>query len=330
MTTGTVYVGVDIACASAQVAWLLEDGTTGQQSIQQSPEGQLALIRQLQQLAPAEQTRVVMEATGNYWLALALALHEAGVEVSVLNPSQAKHFAKVCLKRAKSDPVDAALLAQFAQRMQPARWNPPPAICAQLQQVLTRRQQVVDMHTAELNHLHALRHLPGALPSILTEVQDHLALLSARINTLNQQLEQLVSGQHEWHTAFRHLCSIPGVGTLGAATLLTATHCFARCETPEQAAAFAGLVPYVRQSGSSLRAQAHIGGGEPHLRHVLYMCALAAVRCTPGLRLFYQRLLAQGKAKKVALCAVARKLVHIAWALVVHDCDFDPAHRLPS
>lgn len=330
MAEWTLYVGIDIACASVQVAWVLNEGSTGQQAIQQTPEGHRALLRQLRQLAPVEQTRVVMEATGNYWLALALALHEAGFAVSVLNPTQAKHFAKVCLQRAKSDPVDAALLADYGRRMQPPLWTPPPAICAQLQQLLARRNQLVKMRTAEANHLHAFKHLPGVLPCIVADARDHLALLKARINRLDRQLDGLLALQHEWRTAVRHLRSIPGVGTLGAAALLTATHCFARCETPEQAAAFAGLVPYVHLSGSSVRGRASIGGGHAQLRRVLYMCALSASRCNPRLRPFYQRLLAQGKLKKVALCAVARKLIHIAWALVTKDRDFDPAFGCPT
>jgi len=330
MSQEMLYVGVDIACATAQVAWLAVEGATGQQTVAQSEEGHRGLIRQLQQFALASQTRVVMEATGTYWLALALALHDAGMAVSVLNPSQARHFAKVCLKRAKSDPVDAALLAEFGRRMEPALWTPPPAVCSHLQQVLARRRQLVEMRTAELNHLHALQQRPDVLPCLVAQVRDHLALLTQGIDHLNDVLKELTNGQHEWQIAVRHLCSIPGVGALGAAALLTATHCFARCETPEQAAAFAGLVPYRHESGSSVRGKAHIGGGHPDLRQVLYMCALSASRCNPVLRAFYHRLLAHGKAKRAALCAVARKLVHIAWALVTKDRDFDPSFATPT
>jgi transposase len=158
----------------------------------------------------------------------------------------------------------------------------------------------------------------------VTSLESHLQWLNAEIDALDQQLRQLLLSNHAWRRAVEHLNTVPSLGPVSIAALMAATHGFVRCQTPEQAAAFAGLAPHTHTSGTSVRGQASIGGGHASLRRILYMCALSAIRYNPVLRDFYQHLLRNGKHKKVALCAVARKLVHIAWAVVVRDRDFDP------
>jgi transposase len=200
-----------------------------------------------------------------------------------------------------------------------------------LQQRLTQREALLGIKTEEANRLHALRQNPHAEASILDRLERHIAFLQAEINTLEQELADLLAGDYPWAVAARRLLTIPGVGLIVAAWILAATHCFAYCDTPEQAAAFAGLVPYRRESGSSRRGHRAVGrGGHAALRKSLYMATLAAARCNPCVRPLYERLLERGKPNKVARVASARKLMHIAWAVVVKERDFDPSFAFQS
>lgn len=332
MTGFQTLVGIDIASETSEIEW--------QQSSQQRSQGLTVrqqvsdyqrLAEKPNELSSPSETLVVIEATGNYWLHLALFLYQHGFVVSVLNPAQARAFAQARLQRTKTDRVDAHLLTEFAQCINPPAWTPPPAICEQLQQLLARREDLIQMRTQERNRFHALQRHPHALPDLLASLQRHIQALQSEIDSLQQQIANLLNSDHAWRQAAQHLQSIPGVGVITTAYLLTATHNFTRCQTPEQAAAFAGLVPHTHQSGSSVRAKPSVGGGGcAALRHVLYMAAVSAVQFNPLLRVFYLRLVERGKLKKVALCAVARKLVHIAWAIVTKNCDFDPNYRLAT
>jgi transposase len=320
-----LYVGADIAAESIQLDWIETTSQTHRQlSLKQDKRAYGRLVKQLTQQNAPEHIQVVMEATGNYWLSFAEYLHQAGMVVSVLNPVQAKHFAQAKLQRTKTDRVDAALLRDYGRMMQPDAWEPPPPICHQLQQYLNRRDDLILMRTAERNRLHAIQHHPQAQPDIMQPLHAHIRSLSQQICAIEQSVRSLLLSQHDWAQAVRHLLTVKGLGYLTIARILTATHAFARCSTPEQAAAFAGLAPHVRQSGKWKGTSSVGGGGHAALRQALYMAALSAARFNPPLRAFYTRLLQRGKLRKVALCAVARKLLHLAWALVVNQRDFDP------
>lgn len=327
----TLYVGIDIAAQSATVAWQVALCALAPTTIEiaQTPAAYQKLIQRLAGLAAPEQTLVVLEATSTYWLALAWCLHEAGFVVSVVNPSQPKHFARMQLRRAKTDALDAQLLLQFAHMTHPEPWTPPPPICEQLQQRLAYRDDLLHIQTQQRNRLHALQHNPHAAASLITRLEQHLSLLQADIQALTTEIDALLHSHHAWAEATRRLLTIPGIGPISAAWLLVTTHCFVRCASPEQAAAFAGLAPHPRDSGTSKRGKRTVGGGgHAHLRNVLYMASASASRFNPVLQPFYQRLLDNGKPKKVARCAVARKLIHIAWAVVVKQQDFHPDFHL--
>jgi transposase len=317
---------VDIAAESAAVAW--EDtrsGEGGAFSIEQTKAGYATLCRRLPAGHEPGETVVVMEATGTYWLGLAWYLQERGYQVSVLNPAQARHFARMQLQRTKTDAVDARLLVEFARLMDPPLWTPPPVLCEQLQQRLAYREDLLDIRGQERNRLHALQRNPHADPAVVARLKQHIAYLDAEIKTLETEIAALLEGDHAWADAARHLLSITGIGLLTAAWILVATHAFARCDTPDQAASFAGLAPHARDSGASCRGRRRVGhAGHAALRRALYMAAGSALRFNKPVSTFYQRLVQQGKPKMVARLAAARKLLHIAWAVVVHDCDFDP------
>jgi transposase len=326
-----LYVGADIAADTVQLDWYDNRSQQGKQmSLRQHKSDFARLVKQLTPLVAPQQVQVVMEATGNYWMAFAEYLHQSGFHVSVLNPSQVKHFAQARLQRSKTDRVDAYLLREYGRIMQPEEWTPPPPICQQLQQYLNRRDDLIQMVTAERNRLHALRHHPQAQPDLLEQLQAHLVLLKQHIDILEDTIQHLLVSQHDWAEAVRRLRTLKGLGYLTIARILTATHAFARCSTPEEATAFAGLAPHARESGQWKGKRSVGGGGHAALRQALYMAALSAARFNPPLHAFYTHLLERGKPLKVALCAVARKLLHIAWALVVKQRDFDPAWNCRS
>lgn len=320
------YVGIDIAAKSASVCWQGRDQVTyAHCEIAQTPIGYRQLVKVLKQQTAPGATFVLLEATSTYWIKLAHYLYDAGFVVSVINPAQARYFAKARLQLTKTDPLDAALLVDFARQMQPDPWTPPPAVCDQLKQHLSRHEDLHKMLTQERNRLHALRHNPHADRQLLQALQDHIQYLKQALRQISQVIQRLLTSDHDWASAARRLLTIKGIGLLSAAWLLVATQAFTRCQNPEQAAAFAGLAPLARDSGTSLRGRRSVGHrGHAALRRTLYMASLAAARSNPVLRPFYQRLLAHGKSKKAAHCAVARKLIHIAWALVTKQRDFDP------
>lgn len=324
----TLYVGIDISAQDAHIHWYqTHTQQSGQCVIPQTKAGYQRLVKRLSTLCPdPQQTQLVMEATANYWLALALFLHEHSFAVSVINPIQGKRFAQMQLRRAKTDPIDARMLCDFAQMVQPPLWTPPPTIYYQLQQRLALRDDLVATRTQFHNRLHAMQQHPHCETALLHILQQEIDRLTPLIDQLEREIQHLLKSDHQWRIATDHLLSIPGIGAITAAWILTTTHCFARCDTPQQAAAYAGLVPHPQQSGQSNK-KGQTGGGNKTLRWMLYMAAGAALQHNPILKPFYQKLVKRGKLKNVARVAVARKLMHIAWACVVKNRDFDPHYR---
>jgi transposase len=326
-----LYVGADIAATTIHIEWLnLATQQREQMTVQQQPSHYRRLLNCLKRQCAPQQVQVVMEATGPYWFAFADYLHHAGVVVSVLNPAQAAHFARARLQRCKTDAADAHLLCEYGRRMHPPSWSPPPAICQQLQQRLSLRDDLVQIRSAERNRLHALQRHPHLDPCVRQRLRRHIAFLSRQIQALEQEIHILLTSDHAWSQHVKRLRAVKGFGLLTIAWLLTSTHAFARCPSPEAAAAFAGLAPHPRESGQWKGKRSVGGGGHAALRKTLYMAALSAARFHPRLCAFYQRLIERGKQPKVAYCAVARKLLHLAWTLVVKQRDFDPAWGLSS
>ncbi len=335
-----LFVGIDIAATTATAAWrfLSEDasgvgGVRGPHSgrplqFAQTPAGYALLEQRLATIAKAKDippaaTLVVMEATGNYWMVLAATLHQAGYAVSVVNPAQAHHFAQARLQHAKTDPLDAQTLAHLAATLQPPLWSPPPAVYEQLYQRLTHRATLLNMRQQVANELHALAHR-GTVVEVV-EAQKHalLDVLDEQIAAVEADLQEVVSQDSQWAASIVLLQTIPGVGLLTAVWLVVETLNFTLCPTPEAATSYVGLAPHVRQSGTSVRWRAQLGHrGNSRLRTALYLASLSASRFNPVLRAFYKRLRDAGKPAKVALCAVARKLLHIAWAVVTKQKPF--------
>jgi len=328
-----LFVGVDIAAASFTAAWSRTDESVSMpRTYAQDAHGFAALHAHLAATTvPPAATLIVMEATGSYWIALAVTLHDAGYPVSVINPLQAHHFAKAQLRRAKTDALDARDLARLAATLRPPLWEPPPAVYHEVRQRLLVRDGLVTMRQQARNQRHALVQWPVVVAGADAQLSAVIADLDTRIATLEAEIAQVL-GASEWAASLGYLTSAPGIGLLTAAWLLVTTLNFTLGETPEAVVAYAGLAPMPRQSGTSIRGGAHIGhSGNERLRTAVYLATLSAARFNPMIRTFYQRLRAAGKPVKVARCAAARKLLHLAWALVTKRQYFDPdRHTLPA
>jgi transposase len=324
-------VGVDIAAQTAAVAYRVgSSSATPSFSIAQTPEGHAGLAQRLQATGVSPQeTLVVLEATGSYWIRLATLLVEAGFVVSVINPAQAHHFAKALLKQAKTDAVDAQTLLELAARLQPSPWTPPPAIYAELQQRLAQRETLLDLRQQVRNQLHALRQNETVVASVRLRMETLIETLTAQIEAVEAEVVEVLRQEHAWCDTIERLQTIPGIGMLTATWLVVTTLNFSLCPTPEAATAYAGLAPHVHRSGTSVKRRASIGHtGNGRLRTALYLATLSAARYNPAIQPFYARLRAAGKPAKVARCAAARKLLHIAWAIATKGEVFDPEYAL--
>lgn len=327
MSGYTLFVGIDISAATASVSFKRAGKPPGTAfTVQQSPAGRAELVQRLVETGHAPpNTLVVMEATGTYWMQLALHLHEAGFCVSVVNPLQSHGFARALLKRAKTDAIDAQTLAELAEKLQPAPWSPPPPVYEAMRQRLAERDALMAMCTQTKNRLHALNRRGTVVAAVRERAEKLLDTLKAQIAEIEAEIRQALRQDDEWAEAAKYLLSIVGVGEITAAWILVATVNFSTCTTAKEASAFAGLVPNPFTSGSSVYKRSCIGhAGHARLRSALYMAALSAARYNPVLKDFYERLRASGKKQKIALCAVARKLLCIAFTLVTKKRFFDP------
>lgn len=324
-------VGIDIAATTFTAAWLLPGGTpSAPVTLAQRPAGYTSLQQQLRAsgVDPAA-TRVVMEATSTYWIALAVTLHEAGYQVHVINPAQAHYFAKAQLRRAKTDALDAQDLARLVGKLELTPWTPPPAVYHELRQRLLAREALGTLRQQARNQRHALVQWPVLVASACRQFDEVIADLDQRIASMEQELNDVLA-HGAWAASALLLTSAPGIGPITAAWLLVATVNFTLATSPEGLAAYAGLAPMPRQSGTSVRGRASIGhAGNAHLRSALYLASLSAARYNPVIKPLYDRLRAAGKPHKVARCAAARKLLHLSWALVTKQQAFDPHHRQP-
>ena len=319
------FVGIDIAAASFTALWTT-DGKMLPKAVtfSQSPAGFAAFQQQLQAsgVAPA-QTLIVLEATGSYWIALAVTLHEAGYAVAVVNPAQLHKYAQSLPRRGKTDALDAQVFVRFAAERKPAPWTPPPAVYHELRQRLVARDGLLSMRQQARNQRHALQHWPVMVASVLVQLDGVIADLDVRLASLEKEIAEVLE-HGAWATSAALLSTIPGIGLVTSAWLLVSTLNFSLCATPEQAAAYAGLVPLQRESGTSVRGRAQLGhGGNGRLRTAVYLASLSATRYNPSIKVFYERLRAAGKPMKVARCAAARKLLHVAWAVVTKGQPFD-------
>jgi transposase len=341
--SSSIYVGIDVAKAQLDIAC---HPTKAQWTVSHTAGGIGQLVRRLSRLRP---TLIVLEATGGLELSLASELATAALPVALINPPppppllplflpptppppsppppppppptaalpvalinprQARHFAKATGHLAKTDALDAAVLAHFAAAVRPTPRPLPDEATQRLGDLVTRRRQLVAMRTAEYNRR------SRASQALQDEIQRHIDWLEQRIADLDLELRQQIRRSPIWRKHDDLLQSMPGVGPILSRTLLA--------ELPELGtldrraiAALVGVAPLNRDSGT-WRGKRCIGGGRGHIRAVLYMAAVTAARCNPWIRAFYQRLRATGKTVKVALTACMRKMLTILNAIMKH------------
>jgi transposase len=302
MPSNPVTIGIDVAKAGLDVA---ARPSGDQWQVANTEEGIADLLAKLRPLAPA---LIVLEASGGWELAVVAALAEAKLPVAVVNPRQVHDFAKAVGQLAKTDQLDAQVLARFGEAVRPEPRPLPDAGAQALADVLARRRQVIGMQTAER------QRLGTAGPQVRARIEAHLAWLERELTELDDDLGRRLRESPLWREREDLLRSVPGVGPVVATTLVA--------ELPElgqldrkRIAALVGLAPLARDSGTS-RGKRLVWGGRGRGRAALYMAALVDTRHNPTIRTFYARLLKAGKAKKVALTACMHKLLLILNAIV--------------
>jgi transposase len=296
-----MFVGVDVAKAELVVG--VRPGVEGW-TVSNDEPGIQDLVARVTKLNPS---LIVLEATGGYEMLCTGALSAAGLPVVVVNPRQVRDFAKATGQLAKTDRIDAGLLALFAERVRPEVRPIPDAEARDLEAVITRRRQLIEMLQAERNRLGLAlgRHQRPVKKSL----KKHIEYLKRELAMTDTDLEQLVRGSPAWRERDDLLQSVPGIGPVVARTLLAELPELGRLDR-RAIAKLVGVAPMNRDSGT-WRGRRMIQGGRATIRAVLYMAALVASRRNPVIKAFYERLVTAGKPKKVALIACARKLLTI-------------------
>jgi transposase len=307
-----VCVGIDVSKDRLDVHVLPEAIAF---AVARDGKGVAELIARLRPLGPRV---VAVEATGGFETVVAAALAGAGLPLVVVNPAQVRHYAQAIGKRAKTDPIDAALIARFAHDTKPEVRPLPDEATQLLADLVARRRQIIEMIVAEKNRERrtAVKRIKKSIARLIAALEKELAEIDAEIDTG-------VRGSPAWREKEDLLASVPGVGSVTARALIA--------ELPElgsldnkRIASLAGLAPYTRQSGQ-WKGKSMIGGGRKSVRSALFLAALVASRHNPVLKDFRDRLVATGKPKMVAVIAVARKLLTILNAILRDKKPWQPA-----
>jgi transposase len=310
MTSPQPFVGIDVSAKRLDVA-VMPAGTHF--TLPHTDDGIASLVRRLQDLGPQI---VVLEATGGYEIAVAYAMSEVSLPVVIMNPKVLRHFAKSTGKLAKTDKLDARVLAHYAQAIQPQVRPLKDPEQAELATLMSRRRQLRDMIVMEENRRRT------STPKVRLNIEQHLAYLTQLLNDLDREIQEFIRRTPLWHEKAEILRGVAGIGLKVSAALIA--------DLPElgtlsgsQISALAGVAPMNRDSGH-WRGKRTIQGGRPAVRQALYMAALVASRHNPVIREFYQRLRAAGKPAKVALTACMRKLLVILNAMLKNRTYWNP------
>jgi transposase len=312
-------LGIDIAKAKFDACLRWPDGRLQRKVFPNTATGFDLLTRWLAQhtIAPVH---ACLEATGTYGTALTLYLYEHQHIVSLINPAAIKAFAASRLTRSKTDRVDATLIAHFCATQTPPAWTPPAAEVQELQALVRRLDALVAMRTMERNRLSA----GETLAAVRSSIEAHVAYLQQEIAQTERLIQQHLRAHTALQTQFLLLLSIPGIGAATAALLLAEIN-FAAFGSARQVAAFVGVVPRLRQSGSSVRGRSKLSKiGSSRVRHALYFPAMTALRCSPAMQAWAHGLRARGKCEMQIIGAVMRKLVHIAFGVLKSGRPYDP------
>jgi transposase len=313
-------LGIDIAKLKFNVCLLHLNGKLKHKVFSNTAAGFEQLSSWLLRQGSA-QVHACLEATGTYGEALSLYLHERGHTVSVINPAAIKAFAASRLSRTKTDRVDAELIARFCLAQEPPAWKPPAAELRELQALVRRLESLIEMRVAEENRLSS----GLTVAAVRSSVEEMIAHLKHQIT----RTEKLIRKHIDQHPGLKQqselLNSIPGIADTTAAVLLAEVPNIKQYRNARQVAAFAGLVPRERQSGSSVKGRVRLSKiGNARLRKALYFPAITALRCSPFFQDWSEGLRQRGKSKMSVIGAVMRKLIHIAYGVLKSGRPFDP------
>lgn len=292
---GDSYVGIDVSKARLDVA-VRPSGEVW--SVTNNEAGFATLVERLK---PLEPKLVIVEATGGFQAPLVAALSVAQIPVAVVNPRQVRDFGRSSGRLAKTDVLDAEVIAHFGEALQPEPRSLPDAETLELQGIVTRRRQLVDMITAESNRL------ATAVKPVRRDIEEHLAWLRRRLKDIDDDLYTKLKKSPLWRVKEQILRSAPGIGRVSTVALIAQVPELGRLNG-RKVAALVGVAPFNRDSGT-LRGKRAIWGGRASVRTTLYMATLTAIRCSPSIGAFYERLIKAGKPRKVAHVACMRKLL---------------------
>jgi len=297
------FIGIDVSKTDLDVALWGEQEVTRYKN---EPPGIMAIVEMLS--IQSTVTLIVVEASGGFEQPLVGELAAASLPIVVVNPTRVRNFARAKGQLAKTDSIDAQVIADFAQAIRPEVRTLGAADQQLIKALVTRRRQLIDMQTAEKNRRSSIN------PALLPRLKKHLAWLETELQEIEDELDDWVDKNTHWRDTRSRLESVPGVGPVTSFTLIA--------ELPElgtlsrqKIAALVGLAPFNRDSGRK-RGRRHIFGGRADVRSVLYMAALSGIRFNPVIRTFYDRLMAKGKLFKVAITACMRKLLTILNAMI--------------
>ena len=307
-----VFVGIDVSKdrldihvrPSGQAFVVTRDG-----------KGLHELVERLRGVDPS---LIAVEATGGFETVVAAAIAGAQLPLAVVNPAQVRHFAQAVGKRAKTDPIDAAVIARFAEAVKPEPRGLPDEAARLLAELVSRRTQIIEMLVAERQ-----REKRASAERVRKSLSRHIRVLEKELPEVDRDIDTIVRGSPVWRAKEDLLITFPGVARIITRNVLADLPELGRL-TRREIASLVGVAPFTRQSGK-WKGKSMIGGGRPSVRSALYMAALSAIRCNPVMREFYQGLLARGKPKMVALIAVARKILTILNAMIRDNRPWQPA-----
>jgi transposase len=313
-------LGIDIAKLKFNVCLIQPSGKLKHKVFPNTTIGFKQLLDWLSRQG-VERIHACLEATGTYGESLSLFLHQVGHTVSVVNPAAVKAFAASRLSRTKTDRVDAELIARFCQAQAPPAWKPLPQEVRELQALVRRLESLVEMRVAEENRLSS----GITVNSVRQSVEEHLSYLNDQITRTEELIRKHIKENPTLKAQSELLDSIPGIAAATAAMLLAEITDIKQYRSARQVAAYAGLVPRERQSGSSVRGRTRLSKiGNARLRRALYFPAITALRCSPFFQRWADGLQQRGKCKMSVIGAAMRKLIHLAYGVLKTGKPFDP------
>lgn len=310
-----LFAGIDVSKDRLDVA--VRGRVSRGWSVKYDDAGVGSLVQELKELAP---TLLVLEATGRLETYVVAALAAADIPLVVVNPRQVRDFAKATGELAKTDVIDARILALFAERIRPEVRPLPDEETRELDALMTRRRQLVEIRAGERNRLRQ------AAPVVRCSIEEHIAWLDARIGEAEAELRERIQASSVWREKDHVLRSAPGIGATVSLSLLARVPELGMLNR-QKVSKLVGIAPLNCDSGT-MRGQRRIWGGRSDVRSVLYMATLSAIRYNPVIRQFYQRLVGRGKARKLALVASMRKLLTILNRMLKDNTTWNPTFAL--